>query len=74
MSASLKVSNEGIVGTQVAIPMVIVGSSQSNLTYAANQQIFAFAAAHYAPSIHTRWGAEVNADMTCTIAGQLETK
>jgi hypothetical protein len=72
MTAYLKVSNVGTVGTQVAIPAVIVGNTQSSLTYATNQQIFAFAAAGYVPTVQTHWSHDVNADMTCTIAGQLD--
>jgi len=72
MTAYLKVSNVGTVGTQVAIPATIVGNTQSSLTFAANHQIFAFAAAGYAPTVQTHWSHDVNADITCTIAGQLD--
>jgi len=58
--------------TIITIPSVIVGSSQTGLTYAANSTIFAFSVGGYTPMIETRWSNGVNGDMTCTITGQFE--
>jgi hypothetical protein len=62
----------GAQNTQVALPSTATYSS-SGLYYAVNQQVFAFSTGLAIPTIETSWSDTVNGDMTCTIAGTIET-
>jgi hypothetical protein len=74
LNAFLKVSNAGIVGTQVTLPVSYGNPTPASAVYTLHTQMFAIivgGTAGYAPTITTQWNADIDGDMTCTISGEL---
>jgi len=73
LSIVLKVSDTGIVGTQVALPLGYGGATANSYSYVSQAQIFAFIVGAYVPTVTSQWSADFDGDMTCTIGGQIGT-